>query len=84
MGGLDVDEGTYSAVWVDGELSVRAVKSIRYSERADVFPGFSALLNLLAPAVTSMLIKQLSHDSILNFVETAQRCHAAIAPGGVA
>jgi hypothetical protein len=72
-GGLDIDEGTYRAVWSpkrgkSGTLVLEAVKRIRYSSEADVVPGLSTLLNLLAPAVTSMLMNHLTFDGPCGFI----------------
>jgi len=73
-GGLDVDEGCYRAVWSRekgsrGTLVLKAVKSIRYSKEAELFPGLSTLLNLLAPAVTSMLMNHLAFDGPCSFFD---------------
>jgi hypothetical protein len=74
-GGIDVDEGTYAAAWMapttkrrDGALFVYSRKSLRYSQRADVIPGFKTMLNLLAPAVTSMLMTHLGYSGIVDFL----------------
>jgi len=70
-GGLDVDQGSYRAAWLRsrdqsgmGTLFIEAIKAIRYSKQADVIPGFSMVLNLLAPALTSMLMNQLAYSGI--------------------
>jgi hypothetical protein len=70
-GGLDVDQGHFTATWddVSRTLFIEAVKEIRYSRQADVVPGFSSLLNLLAPAVTSMLMKHLAYEGVVHFLE---------------
>ncbi len=72
LGGLDVDEGHYAAVWDRGSRSlfIEAQKRIRYSTQADVFQGFSSILNLLAPAVTSMLMKHLAYEGVLQYLES--------------
>jgi hypothetical protein len=69
VGGLDVDEGSFQALWSPNEtLSIKAVKRLRYSDDANIVPGFTSMLNLLAPALTNMLMKQLSHDSVLKYL----------------
>jgi hypothetical protein len=70
-GGLDVDQGHFTATWddVSKTLFIEAVKKIRYSRQADVFPGFSSFLNMLAPAVTSMLMKHLAYESVVHYLE---------------
>lgn len=74
-GGIDVDEGSYACAWLpptskrrDGALFVYSKKALRYSQRADVLPGFKTLLNLLAPAVTSMLMTHLGYSGIVDFL----------------
>jgi hypothetical protein len=74
-GGIDVDEGSYACAWMgptrerrDGALFVYSKKSLRYSQRADVIPGFKTMLNLLAPAVTSMLMTHLGYSGIVDFL----------------
>ncbi|MDQ2642530.1 MAG: hypothetical protein M3020_01850 [Myxococcota bacterium] len=74
-GGIDVDEGTYAAAFMapvrerhPGALFVYSKKALRYSQRADIIPGFKTLLNLLAPAVTSMLMTHLGYSGIVNFL----------------
>jgi hypothetical protein len=74
-GGLDVDQGHFTATWDDlsQTLWIEAVKEIRYSRQADVVPGFSSLLNLLAPAVTSMLMKHLAYEGVVHYLETERQ-----------
>jgi hypothetical protein len=76
IGGLDVDDGTYTGLWVPsladettGTLYVEALKSIRYSLQADVFAGFSQILNMLAPSVESTIMNQLAYESTRQFLE---------------
>ena len=76
---MDTDEGTYRAVWAPknkerGTLILEARKIIHYSPDADVFPGMSTLLNLLAPAVTSMLMNHLTFDGPRSYF-TARKGH---------
>jgi hypothetical protein len=80
-GGLDVDEGHFTATWDSSSktLLIEAVKEIRYSRQADIVPGFSSLLNLLAPAVTSMLMKHLAYEGVVHYLE-CQRKRARRAP----
>lgn len=69
-GGLDVDDGSYLTAWqpADGEnqsrFFLRASKRIRYSEQADLGIDLSSLLNLLAPAVNTMLMSWLTYQGI--------------------
>ncbi len=74
-GGLDVDEGHFTATWDSSSktLLIEAVKEIRYSRQADVVPGFSSLLNLLAPAVTSMLMKHLAYEGVVHYLECQRK-----------
>ncbi len=68
-GGLDVDQGTFRAVWTRthhdangtplGVLEVEADKSVHYTQPADAPPGLGTLLNLMAPPLTSILMREL-------------------------
>jgi len=85
-GGIDVDEGTYAAAWMapsherrEGALFVYSKKSLRYSQRADVIPGFRTMLNLLAPAVTTMLMTHLGYSGIVHFLTRSQNGTATAA-----
>jgi hypothetical protein len=76
LGGLDVDDGTYTGLWIPdlpdestGTLYVEAVKKIRYSLQADVFAGFSQILNMLAPSIESTIMNQLAYESTRQFLE---------------
>ena len=74
MGGLDVDDGTYIGVWVPmskdgGNLFVEATKAIRYSLQADIFAGFSQILNMLTPTVESTIMNQLAYEGTLRFLK---------------
>jgi hypothetical protein len=70
MGGLDVDEGEYVALWspVTERLYIRTSKRLRYSARAGGIEGFSSMLNLLAPATVGMLLENLAYQGILEFL----------------
>jgi hypothetical protein len=76
--GLDTDDGSYKAVWSkqkngSGVLTIQATKRISYSSKAaELFPGMSALLNLIAPAVTSMLMNHLTFYGPCSFLEFAR------------
>jgi hypothetical protein len=85
-GGLDVDQGHFTATWddVSKTLFIEAVKEIRYSRQADVLPGFSSLLNLLAPAVTSMLMKHLAYQGVVHFLECERQGSPEEAPSELA
>jgi hypothetical protein len=85
-GGLDVDQGHFTATWddVSKTLFIEAVKEIRYSRQADVLPGFSSLLNLLAPAVTSMLMKHLAYQGVVHFLECEREGSPQEAPSKLA
>ncbi|MEI9949997.1 MAG: hypothetical protein WDO74_13710 [Pseudomonadota bacterium] len=68
-GGLDVDEGYYKAAWVPqqadvGTLVIQARKAVHYSRRADVVPGLASMLNLMAPAITSLLMRNLGYRGV--------------------
>jgi len=74
-GGIDVDEGSYAAAFLakvperhPGALFVYSRKALRYSQRAEIVPGFKTLLNLLAPAVTSMLMTHLGYSGIVDYL----------------
>jgi hypothetical protein len=75
-GGLDLDDGRYVAIWCpskDGAPSAFLTtiqKRIHYSKAAEreAYPQFSQLLNLLAPAVITMLLKELAFNSTLSFI----------------
>jgi hypothetical protein len=68
-GGLDVDQGTFRATWTYtheaadgtwlGVLEVEADKSVHYTQPADAPPGLGTLLNLMAPPLTSILMREL-------------------------
>lgn len=68
-GGLDVDQGTFRAVWTHthdasdgtplGVLEVEADKSVHYTQPADAPPGLGTMLNLMAPPLTSILMREL-------------------------
>ncbi|MEY2930762.1 MAG: hypothetical protein RL033_1511 [Pseudomonadota bacterium] len=68
-GGLDVDEGTFRAVWTHthdaadgtplGVLEVEADKSVHYTQPADAPPGLGTMLNLMAPPLVSILMREL-------------------------
>jgi hypothetical protein len=70
VGGLDVDDGTYRAVWIPtltpdtGHFLLEVVKRVHYSIYGAVLPEIPMVLNLLAPAVVSMLMKQLGYEGI--------------------
>ena len=69
-GGLDIDEGFYKAAWVprpaheSGTLVIQARKAVHYSDRANVIPGLASVLNVMAPATISLLMRQLSYRGI--------------------
>lgn len=76
--GLDTDEGSYQAVWSPhddgrGTLVIEAVKDISYSSKsAELFPGMSAFLNMLAPSLTSMLMNHLTFFGPCSFLAFAR------------
>jgi hypothetical protein len=91
-GGLDVDDGRYMAIWRPHKNSERGAflttvqKQIHYSKAAEreAFPQFSQLLNLLAPAVITMLLKELAFNSTVTFINdlrNAKRAASHQAPG---
>jgi hypothetical protein len=75
-GGLDVDDGRYVAVWCPdrtgehGAFLTTVQKQIHYSLAAEreAYPQFSQILNLLAPAVITMLLKELAFNSTVTFI----------------
>ena len=72
-GGLIVDDGTYEAAWYPkknglGMLCIRVDKQIGFTRSADVIEDYSKFLNLLAPALASMLVEELVYYSVLNFL----------------
>jgi hypothetical protein len=73
-GGLDVDQGSFTVAWVEETktLYVSGDKALRYSHEADVVPGFANMLNMLAPAVTSMLMKQLAYHAFVTYLEKSR------------
>lgn len=78
-GGLAKDDGEYAAAWFPsqsngksddrGLLCIRITKELLFSRQADVFADYSKLLNLLAPALGSLLMEQLAHDGVLWFLK---------------
>jgi hypothetical protein len=73
--GLDSDKGSYKAAWSPqhggtGILVIEAEKTINYSSKAaaELFPGMSAVLNLLAPALTTMLMNHLTYYGPCSFL----------------
>lgn len=73
-GGLDVDQGSFTVAWLPETqtLYVSGNKALRYSHEADVVPGFANMLNMLAPAVTSMLMKQLAYHAFVTYLEDSR------------
>ncbi len=71
LGGLDVDEGAYVALWspVTQRLYIKTNKRLRYSAKAGGIEGFSSMLNLLAPATVGMLLENLAYQGILEYLE---------------
>ena len=73
-GGLTKDDGTYQAAWYPakardgGLLCIEIKKDLLFSRQVDVFEDYSSLLNLMAPALGSLLLEQLAHDGILPFL----------------
>jgi hypothetical protein len=69
-GGLDVDGGSYTALWsqtpgdTTGTLLLQAVKTLRYSAEHEEIAGLSAMLNFLAPSTTGMLMHHLGFSGI--------------------
>jgi hypothetical protein len=70
LGGLDVDEGAYVALWSPdtGRLYIKTNKRLRYSAGAGGIEGFSSMLNLLAPATVGMLLENLAYQGILEYL----------------
>ena len=73
-GGLDVDQGSFTVAWLPETqtLYVSGDKALRYSHEADIVPGFANMLNMLAPAVTSMLMKQLAYHAFVTYLEDSR------------
>lgn len=73
-GGLDVDQGSFTVAWLPEThtLYVSGNKALRYSHEADIVPGFANMLNMLAPAVTSMLMKQLAYHAFVTYLENSR------------
>jgi hypothetical protein len=73
-GGLDVDQGSFTVAWLKDTqtLYVSGNKALRYSHEADIVPGFANMLNMLAPAVTSMLMKQLAYHAFVTYLENSR------------
>ncbi|HET7542220.1 MAG TPA: hypothetical protein VFK05_20270 [Polyangiaceae bacterium] len=70
-GGLDVDEGHYHAKWTrsaGGTLRIEAEKRLRYAREDEVMPGFSRMLNLLNPAMTSLLMSELAFYGVRDYL----------------
>ncbi|HEV8548275.1 MAG TPA: hypothetical protein VGQ57_04585 [Polyangiaceae bacterium] len=70
-GGLDVDQGSFTVAWLpeNDTLYVSGDKALRYSYEANIVPGFTSLLNMLSPAVTGVLMRQLAYDSFVTYFE---------------
>lgn len=74
-GGLSKDDGTFTAAWfprqgdhTHGVLCIAADKMLCFSRQADAVEDYSRLLNLMAPALSSLLMDQLIHDGIVDFL----------------
>lgn len=66
-GGLDVDEGHFLATWEPkdgGTLLIRSEKKLRYTEQATSPPRFTMFMNLLAPSLTSLFLRQLAYQGV--------------------
>lgn len=74
MGGLDLDDGAYVALWSPDtkRLYIKTNKRLRYSPGAGAIEGFSSMLNLLAPATVGMLLEDLAYQGILEFLNPDQ------------
>jgi hypothetical protein len=51
-----------------GLLCINVTKKLLFSRQADVYEDYSKLLNVLAPALASLLMEQLAHDGVLTFL----------------
>jgi hypothetical protein len=74
---LDVDDGEYLAVYQDRTLTVTASKSIHFQAPTPNARDEIVLLNLLSPAVTSMLIRELVLDGTSRALENPQAITAS-------
>lgn len=72
-GGIDVDEGLFHARWKKGTrggvLDVTAVKRLHYTQQPDTPKGFDLFMNLMAPALASMFMRQLVSHSIEGIID---------------
>lgn len=80
---LDVDGGHFQGTFEDGQLTIKASKSIHFRAANPADRDAAILLNLLAPATTAMLMRELVYDgtlSLLNALPTAPQAMSHPAP----
>ena len=65
---LDVDGGHFEGKFENGQLSIRASKSIHFRATTAADRDAAVLLNLLAPATTAMLMRELVYDGTLSLL----------------
>ncbi len=66
QGGLDVDQGSYTATLKGTELEVEATKSVRFVAPRNGPYEIGLALNLMAPATISMLLSRLNDFATLH------------------
>lgn len=70
-GGLDIDEGAFSATWNEAtrELEVTATKRLHYCEQPMTIQGFDLAMNLMAPALTAMFMRQMAVRGVAGAID---------------
>ena len=65
---MDVDGGHFEGKFENGQLSIRASKSIHFRATTPADQDAAVLLNMLAPATTAMLMRKLVYDGTLSLL----------------
>jgi hypothetical protein len=70
-GGLDVDEGCFCAVWNEEKetLVIEAKKRLHYCQQPSTIQGFDLMMNLMAPALTGMFMRQMAVRGVAAAIE---------------
>lgn len=73
-GGINVDDGETDIKWVqtdgdDGLLYVTSSKKLRFASTREISSDQATALNLMAPAMLSMLMQRLAIDGVLGLVK---------------
>lgn len=75
-GGIDVDEGHFKATWMpdgdgskSGTLAIDALKSLHYTPQPGAPKNLDVFMNLMAPALTSLFMRQAALHSVAAILE---------------